>query len=65
MLTAICINTFILVIAAMFLYKFDGQTFHKATGGIFSSLGILVLIFFIPIITYINVFVLKFVKRLM
>jgi len=55
---AFLVNSLILSVAAIVLYKIDTQTFHKQTGGMFGSLGIVVLIFFIPIITYFNYLIL-------
>ena len=60
---AFLINAIILTIAALFLYKLDVQIFHKQTTGIFASLGIGVLIIFIPIITYFNYFILELLMR--
>lgn len=51
---AFLVNTLILCLSTIFLYLFDIQTFHKQTDGLFGSLGILVLVFFIPILTFIN-----------
>ena len=59
-LVAFSINTLILSIATILLYKLDVQTFHKQTEGLFSSLGIGVLMFFIPIITFLNFWILEF-----
>lgn len=61
LLITLFLNTLILVTATAILYKTDVQVFHKQTEGWFDSLGVLVLIFFIPIITFINIFILKFV----
>lgn len=61
-LVAFSINTLILSIATILLYKLDVQTFHKQTEGLFSSLGIGVLMFFIPIITFLNFWILEFLK---
>ena len=60
---AFLINSIILTIAALFLYKLDVQIYHKQTTGIFDSLGIGVLIIFIPIITYFNYFILELLRR--
>ncbi|WP_419958497.1 hypothetical protein [Psychrobacillus psychrotolerans] len=62
-LVAFSINTLILLIATILLYKLDVQTFHKQTEGLFSSLGIGVLMFFIPIITFLNFWILEFLKN--
>jgi len=62
-LVAFSINTLILSIATILLYKLDVQTFHKQTEGLFSSLGIGVLMFFIPIITFLNFWILEFLKN--
>lgn len=62
-LVAFSINTLILSIATILLYKLDVQTFHKQTEGLFSSLGIGVLMFFIPIITFLNFWILEFFKN--
>ncbi|MBS4026662.1 MAG: hypothetical protein KGZ96_13490 [Clostridia bacterium] len=62
-LVAFIINTSILSIATVLLYKLDVQTFHKQTEGLFGSLGILVLVFFIPILSFINYAILEFVRN--
>lgn len=59
---AFCINTLILSMVTVILYKIDVQTFHKQTDGLFGGLGILVLGFFIPIITCINFYIIEFVR---
>ncbi|MCU9613135.1 hypothetical protein OEV98_06165 [Caldibacillus lycopersici] len=60
---AFIVNSLILSIATMFLYKTDSQMFHKQMEGLFASLGVLVLVFFIPIITWINYFIIMGVKK--
>jgi len=62
-LAAFFVNTLILSIATIILYKLDIQTFHKQTEGVFGSLGIVVLVCFVPIITFINFYILKFVRN--
>lgn len=62
-LVAFFVNTLILSIATVILYKLDVQTFHKQTEGVFGSLGIVVLVFFVPIITFINFYLLEFVRN--
>ncbi len=62
-LSAFFVNTLILSIATVILFQLDVQTFHKKTEGVFDSLGIVVLVFFIPIITFINFYVLKIVRN--
>lgn len=62
MLVSFCINTLILSVATIILYKLDLQMFHKQTEGLFGSLGILVLVLFIPILTFINFYILEFVR---
>ena len=62
-LVAFFVNTLILSIATVILYKLDVQTFHKQTEGVFGSLGIVVLVFFVPIITFINFYILEFVRN--
>lgn len=57
---AFTVNTLILSLATIFLYKFDVQTFHKQADG---SLGILVFAFFIPILTLINFYILEYLKH--
>lgn len=47
----------------LFEYNLDAQTFHKQIDGILGSLGILVLIFFIPIVTLINYFIVEIVRK--
>ena len=51
----------ILLIATVFFYKLDVQTFHKQTDGVFSSLGIIVFAFFIPVLTLLNAYTLEFI----
>jgi len=63
MVVAFCVNTLILSIATVLLYQLDILTFRKQTDGLFDSLGILVLVFFIPIITFINFYILEFVRN--
>lgn len=65
MLVSFCINTLILSVATIVLYKLDVQMFHKQTEGLFGNLGILVLVFFIPILTFINFYILEFVRSRM
>ena len=48
------INTVMLGSAALILCKIDVYTFHKDVQGLFRSLGIALLLFFIPIISWIN-----------
>lgn len=60
MLVSFCINTLILSVATIVLSKLDVQTFHKQTEGLFGGLGILVLVFFIPILKLINFYILDF-----
>ena len=62
-LVAFFVNTLILSIATVILYKLDIQTFHKQTEGVFGNLGIVVLVFFVPIITFINFYILEFVRN--
>ncbi|KZR58856.1 hypothetical protein A3781_15045 [Bacillus badius] len=52
-------NTIILSGASYILYKIDARTFHKEIDGLFNSLGITSLLFFIPIITWINIITMK------
>lgn len=60
--TALLVNAMILTAAAMILYKYDTLVFHKQTDGIFGSLGITVLLFFIPINSWVTFFLIE-VKR--
>ncbi len=62
-LVAFTVNTLILSIATILLYKLDVQTFHKQSEGLFGSLGIVVLLFFLPIITIVNFHILEFIKN--
>lgn len=62
MLVAFCINTLVLSIATILLYNIDVRIFHKETDGLFGSLGILVLVFFIPINTFINYLIVEFFR---
>lgn len=60
---AFLMNASILTLAAALLYKFDVQTFHKQTEGVFSGLGIGLLILFIPIITLFNIYIMEYLKN--
>lgn len=62
-LVAFGVNTLVLSIATILLYKVNVQTFHKQTEGLFGSLGIPVLVFFIPINTFINFYILEIVRN--
>ncbi|MBO0587043.1 hypothetical protein [Sporosarcina sp. E16_8] len=62
-LVAFGVNSLVLSIATILLYKLDVNTFHKQTEGFLGSLGIVVLVFFIPIITIINFYILEFVRN--
>lgn len=64
MFVAFSVNTLILCISTIFLYKFEVHTFHKQTVGLFGSLGILVLLFFIPILTFINYFIMELKNKI-
>ncbi|ANU25803.1 hypothetical protein [Planococcus versutus] len=57
------VNALILSIASAYLYKLDVQTFHKQTEGLFDSMGIVTLLFFIPINAFINILVMEFFKN--
>lgn len=59
---AFFINILVLTVAAAILYKVDNQTFHKDSVGWVDSLGIVLLIFFIPIITVINFYILELIR---
>lgn len=59
---AFFLNILILTVATAILYKVDTQTFHKESIGWVDSLGIVLLIFFIPIITVINFYILELVR---
>lgn len=60
--TAFLINTIVLSSATVVLYKVDVQTFHKGTSEWFGGLGILVLVFFIPIISCVNFYILEYFR---
>lgn len=62
-LLAFSVNALILSLASAYLYKLDIQTFHKQTVGLFDSLGIGTLLFFIPMNTFINILVIEFFKN--
>lgn len=62
-IVAFLINVLVLSLAAVILYKINVQVFHKGTSGVFGSLGIVVLVFFIPINTFINYCIIEFVRR--
>lgn len=57
------VNAFLLSLAAVLLYKLDFQTFHKQSEGIMDSMGIVTLLFFIPINTFINIQIMEFFKN--
>ncbi|MFD1736338.1 hypothetical protein ACFSCX_07150 [Bacillus salitolerans] len=63
MIIAFFVNTLLLSLMTIILYKVDVQTFHKQAEGVFGSLGILTLVFFIPILTCGNFYILKLVKK--
>ncbi len=65
LLTAFIVNMLILSIATMSLYKLDAQTFHKQTDGLFDSLGIVVLVLLIPIITFFNYFIMELKRSIL
>ncbi|WP_033828226.1 hypothetical protein [Bacillus andreraoultii] len=60
---AFFVNTIILGGASAVLYKIDPQKFHKESYRLFDSLGIVALLFFIPIITWINIIVIQLRKN--
>lgn len=59
MLLAFFINVFVLITATCFLYSLNEEA--KMFG--FGYTGLLMLIFSIPIITWINFFILQFVRK--
>lgn len=59
-LIGFCTNTVILTGSTIVFYHFLN---FKGMDGLFAGLGILVFIFFVPIITCINFYVLEFVKN--
>lgn len=59
---AFLINIIIMSLSTVILYKVDVQNFHKDASGWFGGLGILVLVFFIPIITCVNFYVLEYFR---
>lgn len=60
---ALLINSIILGITASALYKIDVQRFHKEAEGLFGSLGIITLLFFIPIVTWLNIIFIKWRQK--
>lgn len=59
-LIGFCSNAVVLSIATFVFYKF----YHfKEGGGLFSSLGILVFAFFIPVISLIHFYIIEFLKN--
>ncbi|MDN7240607.1 hypothetical protein QWY14_02345 [Planococcus sp. N028] len=62
-LAAFIVNSLILSAATALFYKWDVQTFHKQTDGLFGSLGILVLGFFIPINTLVNIHIMEYFRN--
>lgn len=59
-LVGFCINTLLLSVAAIAFIKVFNV---KEVEGIFASLGVLIFPFFIPIITYINFFVIELTHK--
>ncbi|MFL0366197.1 hypothetical protein ACH0BF_24710 [Pseudobacillus sp. 179-B 2D1 NHS] len=59
---AFFMNAIILSGASAILYKIDAQRFHKELYGLFDSLGIVTLLFFIPIVTWFNIIIIKWRK---
>ncbi|MBB4825496.1 hypothetical protein HNO89_002730 [Sporosarcina luteola] len=57
------INAIMLGVSSFVLYKIDVQKYHKNVPGLFDSLGIVVFIFFIPIITLINIILIQLKKN--
>lgn len=62
-LSAFFVNALILFAASVYLYKLDVQTFHKQMEGLFGSLGIGTLPFFVPINTVITILIIKFFEN--
>lgn len=60
---AFLMNAIILGGASAILYKIDVQRFHKEAYGLFDSLGIVTLLFFIPIVTWFNFIIVKWGKN--
>lgn len=60
---AFLINAALLGGSAIILYKTNIELFHKKSYGLFDSLGIVTLLFFIPILTWINIIVVRFNKK--
>lgn len=60
---AFCINSILLSITTIILYKLDKHTFHKESDGLFASLGIIGYIIIIPIITLINFYILDYITN--
>lgn len=56
-------NSVFLSVGALLLYKLDAEQFHKQTDGLLDSLGIVTLLFFIPIITWLNSVMLQIKSR--
>ena len=62
MAAALGINTVILGLATGILYTIDVQAFHKEAVGIVGSLGFVVFIFFLPVITCLNFYIIEFIR---
>lgn len=60
---AFFVNALILSAASAYLYQLDVQTYHKYTEGLFDSMGIGTLTFFVPINTLITIHVMEFFKN--
>ena len=56
---SLLLNTVMLGPTALILYKIDVYTFHKDVQGLFQSLGMALLLFFIPIVSWINMIALQ------
>ena len=54
-LYAFIFNILFFSFSSVILYSINPQEFHKNNDGLFSSLGIMTLLFFVPIITWLNI----------
>lgn len=62
-IVALGLNTVLLCAATFYLHELDVGYFQKRMDGLFDSLGIAVLLFFIPILTFCNYFLLEYASK--
>lgn len=60
---ALGVNTVLLCVGTFYLHEMDVRYFQKRMDGVFGSLGIAVLLFFIPVLTFCNYIHLEYVGQ--